>query len=388
MRIAIVQQHCDPRRGGAETSTVEMARALAESGAEVSIVHATSEPTPPASQSPAEAVRFVGLNVGGTRAARSRRFVEAARRLVTSGPYDIVHAITPCPGCHVYQPRGGLYPEAIAHSIAATPSATGRWLRRIGRLLNRRQRYLLGVERRLLQTDAGLPLVACVSQYVRRQVEQHYPHVAPRARVIFNGVGVEPLEPSAARRAREQLRATLRVPDGAALLLFVGHNYKLKGLRQLLCALAGQERWYLAVVGRKRGEEYRRLARRLGAQRQVHFVGPTQDVREWYCAADLLVHPTWFDPCSRVVLEALVCGLPAVTTAYNGAAEALADGRYGRVVARPDDELSLRQAIDAALDPGLRGRCRADSSLLRERLSMRRHAAELLALYRELTAPS
>ena len=38
MRVAIVQEHVDPQRGGAETSTLQMARHLAELGLDVSVV--------------------------------------------------------------------------------------------------------------------------------------------------------------------------------------------------------------------------------------------------------------------------------------------------------------------------------------------------------------
>ena len=41
----------------------------------------------------------------------------------------------------------------------------------------------------------------------------------------------------------------------------------------------------------------------------------------YYAAADLYVHPTFYDPCSLVVLEAAACGLPIITSRYNGAAE-------------------------------------------------------------------
>jgi len=49
----------------------------------------------------------------------------------------------------------------------------------------------------------------------------------------------------------------------------VAHNFKLKGLEALLCAVAdgahaGAEPCHLVVAGRDRPERYRRLAARLG----------------------------------------------------------------------------------------------------------------------------
>ena len=48
-----------------------------------------------------------------------------------------------------------------------------------------------------------------------------------------------------------------------------------------------------------------------------------REMRNAYFAADFLVHPTFYDPCSLVVLEALACGLPVITTRANGASELL-----------------------------------------------------------------
>jgi len=41
------------------------------------------------------------------------------------------------------------------------------------------------------------------------------------------------------------------------------------------------------------------------------------------------VHPTFSDHCSLVVLEALACGRPVITTAQNGAAELIEPGKQG-----------------------------------------------------------
>jgi UDP-glucose:(heptosyl)LPS alpha-1,3-glucosyltransferase len=78
----------------------------------------------------------------------------------------------------------------------------------------------------------------------------------------------------------------------------------------------------------------------------------------FYQAATVLALPTLYDPCSNVVLEALGCGTPAVTTAANGAAEFITPGENGAILARPDDVTTLSQALAAFLaqdrDPQVR----------------------------------
>ena len=74
---------------------------------------------------------------------------------------------------------------------------------------------------------------------------------------------------------------------------------------------------------------FERLARRLKITDRVRFAGYCADMRNGYFAADFFVHPTFYDPCSLVVMEALACGLPVVTTRYNGAAEIMRPPREG-----------------------------------------------------------
>src|SRR5207247_38210 len=118
--------------------------------------------------------------------------------------------------------------------------------------------------------------------------------------------------------------------------------------------LVDRERFRLLVVGSPRLAGYRRLARRLGIEKQVRFLGPRKDVHHCFFAADFLVHPTFYDPCSLVVLEALACGLPVVTSRYNGASELLSPRRDGYVISDPHDHAELAWSMEQVLEPSRR----------------------------------
>jgi glycosyltransferase involved in cell wall biosynthesis len=440
MKVAIVQETVDARRGGAETSTLEMAQHLAELGLDVTIVCRAA----PADLPTNDVVRLVRVPAGGvTRALRTYRFLQGVHRLHLRHSYDIVHAVVPCLSANVYQPRGGTYPETIARSTVRVDSPALRQLKWLGRYFNLRQRFLGRVEQLLLRKRRDRVFVAAVSEYVRRQVLSEYGFPAERIRVVFNGVDITPLTAEETVRARAELRNKFGVGPDTPLVLFVAHNFKLKGLAELLraCALsvsvpASQEpargdavlserkrdspgwpsastvgdtdsdgnrvgcpgasavgdanshvkrpvpaEWVLVVAGRDRPGPYRRMARQLGVAHRVHFVGSETPIRDWYAAADMLAHPTWYDPCSRVALEALSLGLPVVTTRYNGAAEVMEPGRHGAVIDWPGNIAGLATAITEALRPEVRAACRADAARLHEQLSMARHARELKALY-------
>ena len=56
---------------------------------------------------------------------------------------------------------------------------------------------------------------------------------------------------------------------------------------------------------------------------RVRFLGRVDDPERVIGSAHALVLPTMYDPSSNAVLEAMSCGVPAVTTLHDGAAELL-----------------------------------------------------------------
>lgn len=401
MKVALIQETLDARRGGAETATLEMARHLARRGLEVTIFCREAHELPPAEPN----LAITPLPVRRlTRAGRAYAFVQRVHRLHLRLRFDIIHAITPCLAANVYQPRGGTYPETIFRSTAMVLSPALRATRRFGRRFNIRQRFLQRLEKILLTRRRRQVHVAAVSDYVRRQVCAAYSFPAERVRVVFNGVDIVPMREGEAQRARAELRGRLQLGPQTPLMLFAAHNFKLKGLGELIRAMtlrgdrgsrepaivgdstapdgAAVPDWHLVVAGRDNPAPYAKIARRTAAAERLHFVGIDTPVRAWYAAADLLVHPTWYDPCSRVVLEALSLGLPVVTTRLNGAAEAMTPVRHGEVIDSPDDVLALAGAIERALRPEVRAACKEDAADMLARCSMERHAAELEVLYR------
>lgn len=384
MRVAIVLERLDPARGGAETSALELARCLAALGVEIHFV--SGDERPPTDE-------FVHHSIeprGATRAARSRAFVRGADSLCRERAFDVVHAITPCLSADVYQPRGGTYVETIRRSVETARSPLGRLAKRLGRSFNTKQRFFLETERELL-TRREPPIVAAVSEYVKRQVIEAYGLPQERVRVVFNGVTIEPLLPEEAERERARVRGELGIGKDTPLVLFVAHNFKLKGLAELIRAAGFAEQdadadrcgvaWSLVVVGRDDPRPFAALARRFGVEGRVQFVGAADSIRSMYAAADVLAHPTWYDPCSRVVLEALSLGLPVVTTSLNGAAEVMESGKHGVVIERPDQVERLAAAIAECLSTAMRESASRNAGCMREKLSMMRHARELLDVY-------
>jgi glycosyltransferase involved in cell wall biosynthesis len=91
------------------------------------------------------------------------------------------------------------------------------------------------------------------------------------------------------------------------------------------------------------------------------------------------------DGIPNVLMEAMACGLPVVTTPVSGIPEIVRDGFNGRLVP-PDDPAALADALqridaDVRLAESLSNGARAT---VRERFDGERFAAELAALFQEV----
>ncbi len=379
MKIALVIERMDVRRGGRETSTAQMAAELARRGHEVTVLCQSGGWS-------GRGVKVLPLKTGGlSRAARLKSFIAAAQEALRTGGYDVVHAMLPLPGANVYQPRGGTIPAQLAASLRRR-TILGRPLVHLARPFNRCRR-LLGRLERQIAADAGV-LCLAVSQMVAEEFARYYGRT-DGVQVIYNAVQVPEAPAERVRQWRQELRAHLGAGEGDVVFLTVATNFALKGVAE---TIENFTRWYhgrgrragrLVIVGRELVEGYHRHAALRDVGPAVFFVPPTEDIFPWYAAADVCLLLSWYDPCSRVVLEATRWGVPSITTAFNGAAEVLRGGA-GLVVPSPRSRSAIVAAMEALADPARRGVFAAACRQAAGGLSMSRHVDELLRAYAQI----
>jgi len=127
-------------------------------------------------------------------------------------------------------------------------------------------------------------------------------------------------------------------------LCFVGSGFERKGLAAAINAIAGTDR-YLIVVGQDKAEkQYQALARSSGCADRIRFCGMQKETLPFYQAADALLLPTLYDPFPNVILEAMACGLPVITSRTCGGAEFIEQGTNGFVCDALDIS-RLREAV-------------------------------------------
>ena len=383
MKVALIVEWLDAWRGGAETSTQQFLDHLLEMGCEIDVYTRSSLPS-----RPRLTVNTVGAG-GPTRAFKTLSFCRRCDAAVQDKSYDIVHAITPALSADVYQPRGGTFAETIARNRVLPQTRPRRAARAAMQLFKVKQRLMLNFERRLFARPNG-PVVVALSNYVVRQLKEHYDMPAERIRVVYNGVDPDPTTPAARAKDRASIRDLYHIRDDEFLVLMVAHNFKLKGLRCWIDALAmlRHERGVAVqaiVVGKDSVVPWRKLVAAKGLNDCLQFAGATQRVRAFYHSADAMIHPTFYDPCSRVVLEAMVSGVPCVTTRFDGASEVVENGVNGFVVDTPENTRMLADCVGQLADEATRRRLGEAAAQIAERVSMRRHAEDMWRLYQELS---
>ena len=90
---------------------------------------------------------------------------------------------------------------------------------------------------------------------------------------------------------------------------------------------------------------------RLGMTDRVQWTGPTNDVARYYAGADVFALPTQYEAWGLVIVEAMACGLPVLTSRLAGASIAVREAQTGFLL---DDPRSVAE-IAAKLDPLIAG---------------------------------
>jgi UDP-glucose:(heptosyl)LPS alpha-1,3-glucosyltransferase len=341
VKIALVLDSFDAAAGGLERWTIGFAEHLCSRGHDVHVVAFGGVARP--------GVTLHTLPPCRSLIARARR---VERCLAGLGAQAVLDTGTGWSG-DVFLPCTGSRRWSQARLVA-----THSKLRRLRALLSPRSRWLAWEMFRLEREQVRrAKRVLAVSPLVRDLLLRQHRMAPERVVVIPNGIEIGRFGRERMAGLRQEVRAGLGT-GGATLFLGSAHNMHLKGMDTAIRAVArlvaeGRE-VQLVLAGGTPDAFWTALAAPLGAR--VRFLGLVDDMAKLFAAADALVHPTRWDACSLSTIEAGAAGLPVITTRSNGAAALIENGVTGFVLADPEDEAALVDAMRRLLDPVLRAR--------------------------------
>ena len=339
-RLTVVQLIPALDSGGAERSTLEIARALVAAGHRAVVISAGGRLV---QRLEAEGGEHITLPIG-RKSPLALAQVMPLRRVLAALKPDVVHARSRLPAWLARLALPGLQPRphfvTTVHGLNS-PNAYSA-------VMTRGERVIV------------------VSQTVRDHVQQHYPDLSQeRVRLIPRGVDADEFpygyRPDPAWR--EAFFAEFPHLAGAPLLTLPGRGTRLKGhahaLRLLAALHARGIDARLLLLGADEParagyvRELRQLAKALGVADAMAITPPRSDVREVYAISDLIlqlsIKPEAF---GRTVLEALALCRPVLGYAHGGVGELLAElYPAGRVPTADEARLVERAAELLRLAP-------------------------------------
>jgi len=237
------------------------------------------------------------------------------------------------------------------------PLSVGRWKQKLNPLhpvlLKLEKLHFSGLD---AKGNRNYRKVVALSPEVRDDLKRIYNVPENDIVLIPNGFAPHEFNVPRADELRASMRRELNLNPDDRVLVFVANEAERKGLEPLFQAMRilNDPHLKLLAVGRLAAETWQPVAEKLGLGKQVIFTGPSADVARYYAAADTFVLPTQYEPWGLVIVEAMACGLPVVTSRCAGAAVAVnenaGDEQTGFLLDNPGDSEEIAGKIKALLD--------------------------------------
>lgn len=275
-----------------------------------------------------------------TNHGKTREFSVALQRALLTSPADLLVGFNKMPRLDVYYGADGCF------------AAKSRQRGLLYRMTPRCRHYLNFEEAVFSPRSTSEILLLAKSQL--RLYRDCYATPRERMHLLPPGIHRDRIAGDDAQARRAIFRERWQLGEDDKLLLAVGSGFRTKGLERTLRAFANLPAHSFAgarlfVVGDDNAAPFEKLARRLGIRSRVHFVQGRDDVPEFLLGADLLVHPAHRENTGTVLLEAMVAGLPVITTDVCGYAHYVADEAMGEVLASPFEQVALNRALPRLL---------------------------------------
>ncbi|MCS7058461.1 MAG: glycosyltransferase family 4 protein [Meiothermus sp.] len=178
-------------------------------------------------------------------------------------------------------------------------------------------------------------------------------------------------------------------PSGKRRLLHVGRLGKEKSVDVVIRALAEIRRHvdaHLALVGMGPDQqELARLARQLGVEEHLTFVGPVpyERIGGYYRLAELFLFASETETQGLVLWEAQAVGLPVVAVGAAGTLQGVDDGKSGYLVPPGDYRTMAARALELLQDEALRQQFSKGAQRFADQRTARRVAEQIVAVYDE-----
>ncbi|MDD7983422.1 glycosyltransferase family 4 protein [Lentisphaera marina] len=347
MKIAFVIEHFNPRYGGQQVYMRDFAEFLIERGHEVSFF--THDTNVIDDRMSVEIIKLSPL-AKAMRWVQWWSFLSQVKKRVKLGSYDVVMGTGVSAAVNVYQPHGGVTKASHKQNRLLT-GPIHQILKGLSNSISPKHIMAAKIERDIF-TDKNVKFIA-ISEMVKSHMKEFYHIDDSQIELVYNGVDVERFQPSSDLE-KKAAKKQLSLDEDKIIFSLVAHNFKLKGLREIISVVEHlhkkKDNFLVVVAGKGKKKAYEALIKSKGLESYFLFLGAVDNPELVYQASDVYLQPTWYDPCSLVVLEAMAAGVPVISTSFNGASEMIDSGENGYVITRPDSLDEFEFAMERLFD--------------------------------------
>jgi glycosyltransferase involved in cell wall biosynthesis len=207
--------------------------------------------------------------------------------------------------------------------------------------------------------------IAAVSSSVKSDLESKYDIQGEKIRLVYNGVDATLFRPVPKREVLNGVSLTEK-----KVVLYVGHFGPRKGVSILIRAMQSvanevRDSILLCVGGvppwlpqRPYTSYLRGLIQENGLEGRVLLLDrvPNDELPEIYSTADVFVLPSYYEAFPKVLIEAMACEKPVVTTDLGGTPDSVDEGVNGFLVPYGDTKILANRIIALLQDERLANR--------------------------------
>ena len=269
------------------------------------------------------------------------RFSDWVQENLSLDPVDVVVGINKMPGLDVYYAADSCYEEKA--------NSQRSWIYRLLPRYRHFSHYEKAVFGRASKTQ-----ILMISKVQKPFFDRHYQTQEGRIQFLPPGISRDRVAPDNVVQRRRVKRAELGLNDDEKMLLMVGSGFVKKGLARALYsvrALPRVERRKVRffVIGEDNPVRFKHLIFLLGITQNVTILSGQDDIPDFMFAADLLILPALDEAAGIVLLEAVVAGLPVLTTENCGYAHYITDSDMGAVIPMPFEQKVLNKKLGIML---------------------------------------
>ncbi len=279
---------------------------------------------------------------GYTSHSRVKNFSEWVKANLKKHPVSAVFGVNRIEGLDVY--------FAGDNCIKEKGFAERNFLYR----LTPRYKVFTELEKAVFDKDLNTQILYLVERQ-KNEYQKHYETQDERFHLMPAGISLDRKRPTNADEIREETRKQFGFKETDRVLIEVGSGYFRKGVDRVIIAVSSlpeelrKRTYYMPVGYEQKMNHFKDLAKKLGVEKQVLFLGGRKDVPQLLMASDLMVHPAVDEATGTILMESLAAGLPVMCSGTCGYACYIEKTNAGVVIPEPFKQETFNKELQKIL---------------------------------------